>query len=314
MRMNDKKDPGPVRRHAGDYLADEFMVEFLGPLPAAFAGSGLLVGAVLAVWIEFVNAVVVGTVCLLTSVFWWFLRSRRRRNLEKGHVAERQIGRALEQVLTANNCAVAHNVEGVASTGDIDHIVATPRGVWVVETKYRRVPNRNFPYVLKRIGANVARLRELLPPDTPVNGCLVLAYETDGVVAKRDGVRVYNYDTFSGKFLVTLRNERRGDLVVNAQVAGVVWRLGRGDSVENDDVTAPRHGRSAALGTSGMRKPDRQDEIRRRFPKAYERWSEEDDRELRRLHAQGWSDAQLGEHFGRKPSAIGSRLGKLAED
>lgn len=242
---------------------------------------------------------------------WWFLR-RRRRNFEKGHVAERQIGRALEQAVTADNCAIAHNVEGVASSRDIDHIVATPQGVWVVETKYRRVPNRNFPYVLKRIGADVARMRERLPPDTPVHGCLVLAYETDGVVAERDGVRVYNHDTFATEFLVTLRNERRDDLTVNRQVARVVWQLGRGDAVENDDVTALCHGRSA--DPRGKRKADRQDETRRRFPKAGERWSEQDDRELLRLHAEGWNDARLGENFGRKPSAIRSRRRKLAED
>lgn len=305
--MDNQKTPGPVRRHAGDYLSTEFLVESLGPLPGAFAGAGLLLGAALGS-----RAVVVGFACLLASLMWWFLHSRRRRNLLKGGVAERQIGRALEQAITADSCAVAHNVEGVARSGDVDHIVATPQGVWVVETKYRRVPKRNFPKVLNRIGANVARVEDLLPPDTPVTGCLVLAYESNGVDPERDGIRIYNHDTFRSGFLVTLREERRGDLVVDRQVTDAVWRLGRGD-VEDDHAPEPGDGEPAR---SNLRwKPNRAgpDEIRRRFPNAWKRWSVEDDRELRRLSEEGWNNARLGEHFGRKPSAIRSRLDKLGQ-
>ena len=72
------------------------MVESLGPLPGALAGAGLLLGAALAVSVGFLVAVGVGVACLLASLLWWFMRSHRRGNLEKGHVAERQIGRALE--------------------------------------------------------------------------------------------------------------------------------------------------------------------------------------------------------------------------
>ena len=305
--QDDQETPGPVRRHAGDYLGTEFLVESLGPLPGAFAGAGLLLGAALDS-----RAVVVGFACLLASLLWWLLRSRHRRNLLKGGVAERQIGRALEQAVTADSCAVAHNVEGGRPLGDIDHIVATPQGVWVVETKYRRVPKRNFPKVLNRISANVARVLDLLPPDTPVTGCLVLAYESNGVVAERDGIRIYNHDTFRSGFLVTLREERRGDFVVDRQVTDAVWRLGRGD-VEDDHAPEPGNGEPARSNLGW--KPNRAglDEIRRRFPKAYERWSVEDDRELRRLSEEGWNNTRLGEHFGRKPSAIKSRLDKLGQ-
>ena len=45
--------------------------------------------------------------------------------------------------------------------------------------------------------------------------------------------------------------------------------------------------------------------------RAYERWSLEDDEELRRKHATGSSVSDLAAHFGRRPSAIRSRLKKL---
>ena len=64
-------------------------------------------------------------------------RSPKRRDFDKGHVAERQIGRALEQAITARGCAIAHNVTGVMNSGDVDHIVATPLCVWVIETIWR---------------------------------------------------------------------------------------------------------------------------------------------------------------------------------
>ncbi len=136
----------------------ELQEKLMGPLPAAFAGVGSLVAAALAAWVGLGSAVVLGAACILGSLLLWGLHSRRIGNLRKGYVAERQIGRAIEQAITADNCAVAHNVEGIANAGDIDHIVATPQGVWVVETKYRRVWAKSFPKVLNRIRANVARL------------------------------------------------------------------------------------------------------------------------------------------------------------
>ena len=68
--------------------------------------------------------------------------------LTKGMGAEERVGQLIEYGITARDCAVAHSVTEIAKVGDIDHIVATPAGIRVIETKYRRVPKRVFPRVL----------------------------------------------------------------------------------------------------------------------------------------------------------------------
>ncbi len=54
-----------------------------------------------------------------------------------------------------------------------------------------------------------------------------------------------------------------------------------------------------------------QAEIRARYPKAYERWAEEDDKLLQQEFSDGASIQDLSELFQRRPSAIRSRLRKL---
>ena len=46
-------------------------------------------------------------------------------------------------------------------------------------------------------------------------------------------------------------------------------------------------------------------------PSAYEPWTEEADAELTRLWSEGWSVAAIADHFGRKNTAIITRLKKL---
>ena len=305
--------PGPVRGYAGDYLQTELLVELLGPLPAAMLSAGMLVGVAVGVWAGADFGLPVATATLLVSLAWWWWRRRRRSDLLKGHVAERQIGRALEEAVTAKGCAVAHNVTALMDSGDVDHIVATPQSVWVIETKYRRVPGNRFPKVLSRLHACRARVEAVLPPGTPVRACLVLAYEEDGVQAERDGVRVYNNDRFRRELLRDLKAERIGPVEVDEQVSGVVWRLSRGEGVPDfprtsGPPTPPGQRRSAdsdappAGGTS------------RRFPNAYKPWTREEDDELLRLREAGWHPRSLAGRFGRRQSAIKSRLRKLRQD
>lgn len=56
------------------------------------------------------------------------------------------------------------------------------------------------------------------------------------------------------------------------------------------------------------------DEVRRRYPNAYQRWAPEDDQVLLELHASGSGVDELAERFARQPSAIRSRLVKLGVD
>lgn len=51
--------------------------------------------------------------------------------------------------------------------------------------------------------------------------------------------------------------------------------------------------------------------IKRKHPRAYEKWSDEEDDELRSLFKRGVGSSEAAEHFGRQPSAISSRLNKL---
>ena len=53
------------------------------------------------------------------------------------------------------------------------------------------------------------------------------------------------------------------------------------------------------------------EQIRREYPKAYAKWTEEEDTRLRNEHAQGRTVNELARSFQRKPSAIRSRLRKL---
>ena len=55
-------------------------------------------------------------------------------------------------------------------------------------------------------------------------------------------------------------------------------------------------------------------EIRQEHPSAYEKWTQEDDDELNRLHDAGLSVSELAERFGRNHGAIRSRLRKLSTE
>ena len=301
----DDPPPGPVRRHAGDWLETELLSEYLGTFTLAVAGALSLVTAGLAAWLGLGVAAGLGVGTLLGSAALWWRHGRRRQDLRKGQVAERQIGRAIEQALTASGCAVAHNVEGVSDGGDIDHLVATPRQVWVIETKYRRVPPGKFAGVLARIRENVDRVRALLPPDTPVQGCLILAYEREKVRRERGETLVYAHDAFRSEFLKNLARERGAPRATSAEAANVIWTLGRNEPVPQPAEASDEPKPSKADRPEGLK------ELRKRYPNAYEPWSAEDDNELRRLHGDGWTVSDLVRRFGRQPGAIRSRLGKL---
>ncbi|MBK6722679.1 MAG: hypothetical protein IPG58_05185 [Acidobacteria bacterium] len=51
--------------------------------------------------------------------------------------------------------------------------------------------------------------------------------------------------------------------------------------------------------------------IKEKHPRAYEKWSPEEDAELKLMRANGIGTQKLAEHFLRQPSAISSRLNKF---
>ena len=148
-------------------------------------------------------------------------------NLRKGEDAENRVGQIIEYAITARNCAVAHSVTAIAKVGDIDHLVATPVAVWVIETKYRRVPEKFFPEVLSRIAANTESVRQWVPADTTVRGCLVLAYETD-INRRNYSHGKEKITAFTPELLMReMRSEARGSRTLDERLAKDIWKLGR---------------------------------------------------------------------------------------
>jgi len=149
-------------------------------------------------------------------------------NFRKGRKAENRVGQAIGYAITAENCAVAHTVTEIAKVGDIDHIVATPVSVRVIETKYKKVPKKDFFHVLTRVAANVDAVRQWAPAGTPVQGCLVLAYE--GKAGKK------NFDAGNEKITAyftpqLLMHEIRAEVgkegSLDGRITKDIWKLGQ---------------------------------------------------------------------------------------
>ena len=118
-----------------------------------------------------------GAVLPVVALYKW-QRGWRVGDMKKGARAEERIGQVIEYALTRERCAVAHDVEEVASVGNIDHLMATPQGLWVIETKHGRVPKAQFRETLRRIALNVEAVRDWAP-GMRVTGCLVFASEQE---------------------------------------------------------------------------------------------------------------------------------------
>ena len=57
-------------------------------------------------------------------------------------------------------CAFAHDVkEALGGPGNVDHIVMTPAGIWVVETKSDWLCKERFRRALRQVAENVRRVR-----------------------------------------------------------------------------------------------------------------------------------------------------------
>ena len=168
-----------MRREPGYWLRKRSLRR---ALPAVFSFAvlaGFCVGILLQkLWPDWAVLVMLSALPLAAVWFYWLQRGRwRLDNLEKGQLAETQVGNAIDYAVTAPGCAVAHDVRGIAKVGNIDHIVATPKRIWVVETKSSRIPKKEFNRALKRIAANVKAVRKWARLQTEVRGCLVINSE-----------------------------------------------------------------------------------------------------------------------------------------
>ena len=150
----------------------------------------------------------------------------RLGDMRKGAHSEVRIGAAIEDALTQPSCAIAHGVMDIAREGDIDHLIATPQRIWVIESKYGRLPHREFAKTLRRIVVNVNAVSEW-QPDVEVVGCLVFGGDSKVKAQStytRDGRQILCFKDL--KFLAQqLRMEAGEERTVPEGVARKVWSL-----------------------------------------------------------------------------------------
>ena len=171
-----------------------------------------------------------GAVLVAIAACLWGARVLARRRvdgLETGEGADTSARHAIEHALTTPGCAVAHSVRSIARTGTIDHLVATPLRLWVIETKYVQVPRDKFPDVLRRVAEQTSAVWSWAPPGTPVRGCLVLAR---GTMPGRktcdyghEPVVLHTPNSLSRELGAEASKER----MIDERVATDVWELGR---------------------------------------------------------------------------------------
>ena len=162
---------------------------------------------------------------LFLGVFLGYRRGRwSNENLEKGWPGERRVGEVIERAITARGCAVAHGVEEVADIGDIDHLVATPVCLWVVEAQYRWLRDDTFTEALRRLERNMETIATIFP-QTPLKGCLVLAYEEEKEVKRRryDDGRIVVHEPES--LLEALQSEAQQELTLDPAVTKRIGEL-----------------------------------------------------------------------------------------
>ena len=202
----------------------------------ATIGIGWICGAGLTLWMVFgigffselmSLAMLLPGAGFLLAALYKAKRGWRLPDMRKGARAEETIGQAIEYALTRDGCAVAHHVEEVARVGDIDHVVATPAGLWVLETKHERIPKAEFAEILRRIAANVEGVREWAP-DARVTGCLVFGSDQQKRPrpAFEHGKETIRAFADRGALMRELRKEARGS-GDSLELARRVWKLGK---------------------------------------------------------------------------------------
>ena len=227
------------KKNPGDYLQWRLLDQVVGTALLAMMGLSWI-GAIVFTWFVEAQSTLSSTwkvaFIVLPGVIilaWACLRilgmeqgDWRISNMRKGLRAEARIGHTIEWALSSYACAVAHNVMDHSPGGDIDHLVATPKGLWVIETKYGRVNDKRFPNTLRSIARNVHDVREQIP-NANVTGCLVFATDPGKVSPSYDydGEQILCFPD-PNSLAHALRKEARSTASSN-ELAKLVWDLRR---------------------------------------------------------------------------------------
>ena len=176
--------------------------------------------------------VATGLVILLCVVLFAYLR-RLDATWLPGLRAERRIGDLIDHAVTQRGCAVAHDVkEALGGRGNVDHVVTTPAGIWVVETKSRWLSKERFHAALHQVAENVGRVRSHLKTSLPVRGALVIADPAKNEHEKkndRNGEAVWSFGGGTFWRMLKAECEQPGADAASTELARVareVWKLG----------------------------------------------------------------------------------------
>ena len=225
-----------MRRWAGSWVRSEARKRaiLVAIVAAGFMGFGahVVLDCVLSLFLgsRWSFGLSTGLLVMVAPVLWWLDRSMDRGGIAgwfKGAEAEESVGQALEYSISMPGCGIAHSVMELPGAGDIDHLVATPAGLWVVETKAGRVPRNRFPRALERVVVSMRAVREWAAAGTPVRGCLV--------IVDAESVRERSYTSGGEEIAVltvrslrrALGSEAKGERKVDAGLAKAVWQLGK---------------------------------------------------------------------------------------
>lgn len=226
-----------MKRNPGEWLRERLLDRMLQAALLGTVGMGWLLGAGLVLWTTrgpgqpasewMVWSMLLPGAGFVLAAFYKAVRGWRLTDMRKGANAEERVGQVIEYALTSERCAVAHHVEDIARIGDIDHLVATPRGLWVIETKHGRVPKREFRETLRRIALNVAGVRTWAP-EMQVTGCLVFASEPEKRPRPtfKQGAETIRVFANPESLMRELRGEAR-DEGGSSSIAREVWRLAK---------------------------------------------------------------------------------------
>lgn len=224
---------------AGDWLRGELLsrAASIGMLYMALVGFGLgfmVRGiAVFDGWPEILTAwVTLGLMAAGLIALYLYCR-HLGATWGRGLAAERQVGDLIEHAVAQRGCAFAHDVKGaLGGRGNVDHVVMTPAGIWVVETKACWLSKRRFPAALRQVGENVRRVRHYLGPGLPVRGALVIAdrskdtleleHDWNGEPVKVFGPKKF-WSLLRGECEHGCDNAQRAETMVTARM---VWGLG----------------------------------------------------------------------------------------
>jgi hypothetical protein len=140
-------------RAAGAWVTDQSRraVVRVWLLLAIFAVS--LLGGALAArlgWLSSREGAAAGTGLSLLALLAFYAAEQRSEQAAAwllGSRAERRVGHAIDE-LRGDGAFVAHDIE--LERGNIDHVVAMPRGAYVIETKARRYEARHLKQVKRQ--------------------------------------------------------------------------------------------------------------------------------------------------------------------